>query len=73
MSSERSGGERTHTFAFANLRNSAPICAMQKLLGHTTLDVTLRYAATATDDLGQEHRVHSPVAHIAGSAWRRHG
>lgn len=38
---------------------------------HTTLDVTLRYTALLTDDLVDEHRQHSPVAHLLGTSQRR--
>ncbi len=51
-----------HTFAITYLRNGGSVFAVQKMLGHTTLDVTLRYAALLTDDLIHEHQEHSPVA-----------
>ncbi len=51
-----------HTFAISYLRNGASVFALQKTLGHTTLDMTLRYSALLTDDLVSEHREHSPVA-----------
>ncbi len=51
-----------HTFAISYLRNGASVFALQKTLGHTTLDMTLRYSALMTDDLVSEHMEHSPVA-----------
>ena len=51
-----------HTFGIAYLRNGGSVFALQKTLGHTSLDTTLRYAALVTDDLVNEHREHSPVA-----------
>ncbi len=51
-----------HTFGIQYLRNGGSVFALQKTLGHTSLDTTLRYAALVTDDLVNEHREHSPVA-----------
>ena len=51
-----------HTFGISYLRSGGSVFALQKLLGHSSLDTTLRYAALVTDDLVNEHRDHSPVA-----------
>ncbi|MDP9354156.1 MAG: tyrosine-type recombinase/integrase [Chloroflexota bacterium] len=59
-----------HTFAITYLRNGASVFAVQKVLGHTTLDVTLRYAALLTDDLVKEHELHSPVAALLSRSRR---
>lgn len=53
-----------HTFAITYLRNGASAFAVQKMLGHSSLDVTLRYTAMLTDDLAAEHAAHSPVASL---------
>lgn len=55
-----------HTFSIQYLRNGGSVFALQKTLGHSSLDTTLRYAALVTDDLVNEHRDHSPVAAILG-------
>ncbi len=56
-----------HTFGIQYLRNGGSVFALQKTLGHTSLDTTLRYAALVTDDLVNEHRDHSPVAALLPS------
>jgi site-specific recombinase XerD len=53
-----------HTFGIEYLRSGGSVFALQKTLGHTSLDTTLRYAALVTDDLVDAHREHSPVARI---------
>ncbi len=53
-----------HTFAITSLRSGASVFAVQKMLGHTSLDVTLRYAHLVTDDIVNEHRKHSPVDRV---------
>ena len=51
-----------HTFAISYLRSGASVFALQKTLGHSSLDMSLRYSALMTDDLIQDHARHSPVA-----------
>ncbi len=55
-----------HTFGIQYLRNGGSVFALQKTLGHSSLDTTLRYAALITDDLVNEHREHSPIANLLG-------
>lgn len=50
-----------HTFAISYLRSGASVFGLQKTLGHTTLDMSLRYAALMTEDLVNDHKAHSPV------------
>ena len=50
-----------HTFSIEYLRGGGSVFALQKMLGHTSLDMTLRYAALVTDDLVSAHRDHSPL------------
>ncbi len=59
-----------HTFGIQYLRNGGSVFALQKTLGHTSLDTTLRYAAMVTDDLINEHREHSPIAGLLGAKRR---
>jgi site-specific recombinase XerD len=51
-----------HTFAISYLRSGASVFALQKTLGHSSLDMSLRYAALVTEDLVNDHAKHSPVA-----------
>ena len=62
-----------HTFGIAYLRTGGSVFALQKTLGHTSLDTTLRYAALVTDDLINEHAEHSPVQAMTGGRFARKG
>ncbi len=55
-----------HTFAISFLRAGASVFALQKVLGHATLDMSLRYSALLTEDIVASHRAHSPVEAILG-------
>jgi len=48
-------------FALLSLRGGCDIMALQKLMGHASLDVLRRYLAQGEDDLREAHRKSSPV------------
>jgi len=54
-----------HTFATESLRNGMNIYALQKALGHTTLEMVKRYLALVQADLDRQMDRSSPVR-----AWR---
>jgi integrase/recombinase XerD len=57
-----------HTFAVMYLRNGGDVFTLQKLLGHTDLTMTRRYAELSDTDVRNKHRACSPgdqfLAHV---------
>ncbi len=47
-----------HTFAAQMVKAGMPLPILQRLMGHTTIEMTMRYVALSNDDIHQEyHRV----------------
>jgi integrase/recombinase XerD len=51
-----------HTFAIQYLRSGASVFSLMKSLGHSSVEMSLRYSALMTEDLISDHSKHSPVA-----------
>lgn len=60
-----SGHRLRHTFAANFVRAGGNVFALQRLLGHSKLDMTCRYVMLAEDDLREAHRKSSPVDRMA--------
>ena len=50
-----------HTFAVSYLRNGGDVFSLQKLLGHSSLDMTRKYAELSQTDVQNKHRLYSPA------------
>jgi site-specific recombinase XerD len=61
-----------HTFAVRYLINGGDVFTLQKILGHSTLDMTRRYVTLANRDVKDKHRQYSPVDNL-GLVKRKRG
>lgn len=50
-----------HTFAVQYLRNGGDVFSLQKMLGHSDLTMTRRYAELSQTDVQEKHRLYSPA------------
>jgi site-specific recombinase XerD len=60
-----------HTFSVRYLMNGGDAFSLQKILGHTTLEMTKRYVNMASGDIKDKHRRFSPMDNLNFQANRR--
>ncbi len=56
-----------HTFATEYLRNGGDSARLQRLLGHSTLQMTMEYVHLVKGDLKQNYEVYNPLDNIMPS------
>lgn len=61
-----------HTFAKEWIMNNGDVFRLQKLLGHSTLDMTKRYVRMFNQDLKQDFDVYNPLDNLNKSFNRSH-
>lgn len=59
-----------HTFAVSYLRAGGDVFSLQKILGHSDLTMTRRYAELSQTDVQDKHRMFSPGDRLGGVAQR---
>jgi site-specific recombinase XerD len=62
-----------HTFATLFLRAEGNALALQRLMGHSTLDMTRRYVHLNEQDMKTQHAGASPMQRITGKRTRMRG
>jgi site-specific recombinase XerD len=60
-----------HSFAVRYLINGGDVFTLQKILGHSTLDMTRRYVTLANSDVKDKHRQYSPIDNLGLAEHRR--
>ena len=50
-----------HSFGRGWVKNQGNVFMLQKMLGHSTLDMTKRYVALFSDDLKEDYEIYSPL------------
>jgi site-specific recombinase XerD len=53
-----------HTFAVRYLMNGGDVFSLQKILGHSSLDMTRKYVNLASGDVKEKHRQFSPMDNL---------
>lgn len=53
-----------HTFSVRYLTNGGDAFSLQKILGHTSLEMTRKYVNLASDDVKEKHRRFSPMDNL---------
>ena len=61
------------SFATLFLRAGGNALALQRLMGHSTLDMTKRYVHLNQGDMRNQHMAASPMQRIAGKGTRMRG
>ena len=60
-----------HTFSVRYLINGGDVFSLQKILGHTSLEMTRKYVNLASGDVKDKHRRFSPMDNLGFRARRR--
>lgn len=53
-----------HTFAKLCVQSGMSVFALQKVLGHSSLEMVRRYVELFSQDVAREHRKHSPIEQV---------